>query len=254
MGFFHKNVNERLAKHLEELERIGLLDDNWYWNGQKVLQLEKIDDKLLQDLIEFYKSRLFGKSVAKRLIKELSLLKRDLDALLKKHLRESEEKEEARLVKKMIRDIENLIENELPLRIGVVGYCPPSRFDEGKALGYLRYAFDNIQSKYPKRPKVVVSGLTNVGVLKLAYEEAKRRRWKTAGVACKKAYEFKNNWFPVDENPIIVGEEWGEESPTFLETIDMIVRVGGGKQSRRECAETKSMDKEVYEYELELIS
>ncbi len=254
MGIFHKNVNQRLAKHLEELESIGLLGDDWYWNRQKVLQLEKVDDKLLQDLIRLYKSRLLDKPIEQRLIKELNLLKKDLYNLLNEHFNESEEKEETRLVNEMIRDIENLLKNEFPLRIGVVGYCPPSRFDEGKALGYLREAFDHIQSKYPKRQKIVVSGLTNVGVLKLAYEEAKRRGWKTAGVACKKAYEFKDNWFPVDESPLIVGDEWGEESHTFLGTIDMIVRVGGGKQSHRECTETKGMDKDVYEFDLPLLS
>ena len=57
------------------------------------------------------------------------------------------------------------------LKLGVVGYCPPTKFDEVKALDYLRDAYDKASSDFPDHEITIVSGLTNVGVLKLAYEE-----------------------------------------------------------------------------------
>jgi hypothetical protein len=139
-------------------------------------------------------------------------------------------------------------------RIGVVGYCPPSIFDEHKALVYIKRAYDKIERKHPHIPKTVVSGLTNVGVLKLAYEEAKRRGWKTAGVACRKVLDYKNDWFPVDEKPIIVGSSWGDESETFINNTDVIVRVGGGPQSLEECRLAKKQGKKVYNYDLKKLN
>ena len=53
----------------------------------------------------------------------------------------------------------------------------------------------------------------------------------------------------------IVGSEWGEESGTFLNSIDLFIRVGGGGQSKRETATFKEMIKEkekvfIQEFEL----
>lgn len=146
------------------------------------------------------------------------------------------------------------------LRLGIVGYCPPTRFDEKKALDYIIDAYNLIIQEFPNHEITVVAGVTNVGVLKLAYEEAKRRGWKTAGVGCKKAYDFE--WFPTDEQPIIVGENWGDESQAFVHGtkipnhphengLDALVRIGGGAQSLREIAQMNAMGKPTHEYELE---
>ena len=136
------------------------------------------------------------------------------------------------------------------LRLGVVGYCPPTRFDETKGLEMVQASYNAVMGDFPGWEITVVSGLTNVGVLRLAYEEAKRRGWRTAGVACEKAYALRDQWFPVDEEPLIVGKEWGEESETFLTSIDALVRIGGGPQSRREAKLARVMRKPTYEYEL----
>ena len=134
------------------------------------------------------------------------------------------------------------------LRLGVVGYCPPTKFDEKKAIEYLCDAFDRVISDFPNHEVTMVAGVTNVGVLKLAYIEAKRRGWRTAGVGCKKAYDFE--WFPTDEEPIIIGENWGDESPTFLNSIDALVRIGIGEQSLDEAAQIMEKGKKTYEYDL----
>jgi len=111
-------------------------------------------------------------------------------------------------------------------------------------------AYDQIEQLYPDRPKAIVSGLTNIGVLQIAYEEAVKRGWKTVGIACKRAEEYE--LFPVNEK-IIVGQEWGDESPTFLDRIDLIVRIGMGTQSIAETEETKRRGKPAIEYDLPIL-
>lgn len=132
------------------------------------------------------------------------------------------------------------------LRIGVVGYSA-QKFDRPTAERMIKEAYDSIDLRYKDRPKAVVSGLTDLGIPGLAYREAKRRGWRTVGIATSKATDYE--CFPVDEK-IIVGKDWGEESPKFLDSIDILVRVGGGKQSLMETEETKRRGKTAVEYEL----
>lgn len=137
-------------------------------------------------------------------------------------------------------------ENQTELRIGVTGYSA-QKFDSDEAQRMLREAYDQIDARYPDKRKAVVSGLTDLGVPALAYREATRRGWRTVGIACSKASEYP--CYPVDER-IIEGNEWGQESPRFLSTLEILVRVGGGGQAKRETAETKTMGKPVIEYDL----
>jgi hypothetical protein len=136
------------------------------------------------------------------------------------------------------------------LRIGVVGYCPPTVFDETEAKRMLREAYDLVARDFPKIKKTVVSGLTNVGVIKLAYEEAHRRKWRTAAITSKKAYEFKDNWYPVDEPPIFVGDNWGDESERFVNSLDILVKIGMGKQSTKEAKMARERGIKTYEFNL----
>ncbi|MGK7877101.1 MAG: hypothetical protein AB4426_28555 [Xenococcaceae cyanobacterium] len=129
------------------------------------------------------------------------------------------------------------------IRIGVVGYSM-QMFEQDRALSLIRQGFDSIEMAGVIE---VVSGLTRLGIPALAYEEAVRRGWKTVGVACSKAFEYE--CFPVDET-IIVGDEWGDESQTFLDMIDVLVRIGGGLQAHRECFLAKKQGKQVIEFEL----
>jgi hypothetical protein len=81
----------------------------------------------------------------------------------------------------------------------------------------------------------------------IAYEEATRRGWKTVGVACSQALDY--DCFPVHE-AVIVGRSWGDESEVFLERIDLVIRIGGGNQSRQEVDLAKLQGKRVIEFEL----
>ncbi len=135
--------------------------------------------------------------------------------------------------------------------LGVVGYCPPSKFDETEARTMINEGYDRFAALHSGVSMKVVSGLTNVGVLAIAYEEAAKRGWKTVGIACKKAQEHV--LYPVDESHI-VGENWGDESLTFVHSVDGLLRVGGGAQSKREAKMIAEKGGEVIEYELALIT
>ncbi|MBI3334262.1 hypothetical protein HYZ97_02145 [Candidatus Pacearchaeota archaeon] len=156
------------------------------------------------------------------------------------------------------------------LRVGVVGYCPPSRYDERKAKTYLRDAFARVTLESPDREIVIVSGLTNVGVLAQAYKLATERGYKTAGVACELATSFE--LFPTTEEPIIVGKRWGDESIIFTRGVaevakvdsskegqyrghphyglDALIKIGGGNQSAKEAELLREAGKIVFEYDL----
>ena len=131
------------------------------------------------------------------------------------------------------------------LRIGVVGYSA-AKFNVGLAEKYLRQAL----SPFSDGSEIeLISGLTDIGIPALAYRIADEYGWKTMGIACVKATECQ--CYLVDRRQI-VGDEWGDESRTFLSQIDILVRVGGGKQSISEEAEARKLNIQVISYELPL--
>ncbi len=132
--------------------------------------------------------------------------------------------------------------------IGVTGYSA-RKFDEGLALECIIEAFDQIKAENPGATFVVVSGLTNIGIPKLAYLEATRRGWLTMGIACEKASEYTT--FPCD-TVRIVGKNWGDESQAFIsQCLDgAIVRIGGGVQAHEEIKFAKLEGVQVLEYDV----
>ena len=118
------------------------------------------------------------------------------------------------------------------------------------AQGLIEQAFDWIADLYKDRKYAVVSGLTDIGISALAYREASKRGWKTVGVACSKAEQY--GCYACDEKHI-VGDNWGDESATFLGMLDAFVRVGGGKQSFTETKAAKDKNLTVVEYDLEAL-
>lgn len=132
------------------------------------------------------------------------------------------------------------------LHIGVVGYSRPC-FDAAEAERLVQAALDATEGVRPGAPRVLVGGLTDMGVPAIAYREATRRGWRTAGYACGRAAGLP--CYPVDER-VIIGTTWGDESTAFVEAIDVLIRVGGGKQSHREVAMARARGVAVSEYEL----
>lgn len=141
------------------------------------------------------------------------------------------------------------------MKIGVVGYSSGS-FDTRVAalmveIGIIQLLYDDLVKNKTNFSKetTIVSGLTNVGIPKLAYEIAAKHDWSTVGIACELAKGF--DCYPVDEE-IIVGEEWGDESQTFINYIDCLIRVGGGEQSLEEVALFKALKPDGFLFEMEL--
>jgi hypothetical protein len=119
-------------------------------------------------------------------------------------------------------------------KVGFIGYSA-KKFDENKAKDAIKLIFDELEPY--KNQMEIVSGLTNMGIPKLVYEEAVKRGMKTVGIACEKAYD--EECFDVDKK-IIKGTEWGDESDTFLKYINILIKLGGGKQTEEEYKNAKN--------------
>jgi hypothetical protein len=122
-------------------------------------------------------------------------------------------------------------------RLGLVGSLGVP-VDEAAMRATVANAYDELLAQITQqRPISLVAGLTNKGINKIGYEIARERGWHTAGIAC---FQSKpRNRFAVD-TMILVGANWGDESETFLDSIDALVRIGGGPQAMRETAIAKS--------------
>jgi len=138
---------------------------------------------------------------------------------------------------------------KLPVYVGIMGFSG-QKFDLRLAGEHLNDAFVEIQRRFPDNEIVIVSGYTNLGIPAMAYALAKKLGWKTAGIACSKAMEY--DCYPCDKVQI-VGNNWGDESPTFLKECLIFIRVGGGKQTIKETASAKAMGKLVIEHDLEAL-
>ena len=133
------------------------------------------------------------------------------------------------------------------IKIGVVGYSDDKCFNHEHAKTLLNISLDIVRKIHPADGYELVSGLTNTGVPKLAYELADKLGWTTIGITAKEAKQFE--CYPVNKE-IIVGENFGDESETFIKYIDILVRVGGGKQSMKETDMAKEKHIIVYEFDL----
>lgn len=136
--------------------------------------------------------------------------------------------------------------NKDKLRIGVVGYST-KYFNKKDTRAKLEKMIKNITRKN-KLPVSIVSGLTNIGISAIAYQIALEYGYKTVGYACKKALDME--LFDVDKKNII-GNNWGDESEEFLNNIDILVKAGGGEQSKDEVQKAKKLGIEVHECEID---
>ena len=135
-------------------------------------------------------------------------------------------------------------------KIGVVGFSQ-QKFDRDVATMLLELGIGKAISECgDAKPVEIVSGLTNIGVPAIAYAIAAANDYRTVGIACEKAHRYE--CYPV-EKEVIVGSELGDESDTFLDYVDVIVRVGGGEQSLREVATFQERGGKTYEYELNAV-
>jgi len=120
------------------------------------------------------------------------------------------------------------------LKIGVVGYSR-SNIDEQLARNLLQACFKKfiLQASVGRLQVEIVSGLTNAGIPKVAYEIAAQWQLKTVGISARESFQAECGVFPAMKQ-MIIGQNYGDESAAFIKYIDCLARVGGGKQSLRE--------------------
>lgn len=128
------------------------------------------------------------------------------------------------------------------IKVGVIGYSA-QKFPEGKAKQFLLDTFKSIMKKYEHSQLEIVSGYSNIGVPRLAYEIADKLGLITVGFAPKEVLNYE--LYPIKKK-IIKGEKFGDESIYFLKYIDILVRVGGGNQAKREWEIFKKYKKPMY--------
>lgn len=130
------------------------------------------------------------------------------------------------------------------MRIGFVGYSA-GKYDKKKAQEIIDKIFNDIYSKYQNVE--IVSGATYLGIPAQVYEKADEYGFKTIGIMCKDGYNC--DLYPCDEI-YAIGDNWGDESNFFISDIDVLYRIGGGKQSLDETKKVKELCKQVIEYDL----
>lgn len=137
--------------------------------------------------------------------------------------------------------MKRLIKKSSAKGIGFIGYSG-QEFDENKAREIIEEIFKQLS-----KDSVIVSGATNLGIPKLAYEKANKLGMKTIGVMCEKGHDYE---LAKLDNLIIKGKEWGEESDTFLSMIDTLYKIGGGEQSEKEFKKAKQIGIATFEFKI----
>lgn len=131
--------------------------------------------------------------------------------------------------------------------IGFIGYSA-MKFDENKAKEIIHNIFKSFNDN---EDYVIVSGATNMGIPKLVYEEAENYdNMYLTGIMCKDGYTCE--LYPCD-NILAIGDNWGDESETFIDLIDELYKIGGGPQSENEKKMALEKGIPVFEYKLEPI-
>lgn len=120
------------------------------------------------------------------------------------------------------------------MKIGIIGFSS-TPFDQEKATALLQTTLQKVVSSIEPENIEIVSGYTNIGIPKIAYEIASSSGWTTVGFSAKEALTASCGLFPVHKE-ILVGEKFGEESAAFVDYIDILIRIGGGQQSKKEVA------------------
>lgn len=141
------------------------------------------------------------------------------------------------------------------LKIGVVGFSRNS-FDKKTATSKLKAILDKLVENADNQSIELVSGYTNMGVPKIAYQLADERGLITVGFSASQALRVRSGLYPVKKK-IIVGQKFGDESDAFVQYIDVLVRIGGGPQSRHETElfktlhQNKDLSEVLFEEEVE---
>ena len=119
----------------------------------------------------------------------------------------------------------------------LAGWCPPTVVDETLSDGAIISALDLINKLHFGEDITLVSGLTDVGIMRVGYRFARNLGWTLFGVTSGKAISKGYPLFEVDHQEII-GDNWGDESESFIAYAKTatcyFINVAGGDQAGRE--------------------
>ena len=142
--------------------------------------------------------------------------------------------------------------------IGFIGYSDDSKFDYNRAKKIIEDIFYVIGNKYCTQDNLeiklnIVSGATNQGIPRLVYEEARKYNaqygeWFTiVGIMPFEGYNYE--LYHCDEI-YVFGDNFGDESRSFINGIDVLYKIGVGEQSDKELKMAKEKKMQVFEYDL----
>ncbi|MEZ4888125.1 MAG: hypothetical protein R3E32_25580 [Chitinophagales bacterium] len=141
------------------------------------------------------------------------------------------------------------------IKFGIVGFSR-NQFDKPSACQILDELFKDINERHAGKEIEIVSGYTNSGVPKIAYELADKYGFTTVGFSAEQALSVRSGVYPV-QKVILKGKRFGDESEDFVKYIDGLIRIGGGEQSRLETEmfkllnQDKPLESILKEYEVE---
>lgn len=149
-------------------------------------------------------------------------------------------------------DFEVLKERQGLHVVGVAGFSgqwAPAKLEADPTLKAAADAATTALREYLKRLKgehgdklVISSGATMEGVPKIIYDICAQEGITAMGVACEKAFNYPLGTM---KYLVIEGQNWGDESPSFLKTSDELVLLGGGGQAKREAIAASQEGKKI---------
>jgi hypothetical protein len=99
-----------LAKHIEQLDKAGLLPDYGHWHRDKIHNLKEISEELTKDLTEIYNQHAIDPQKAVQINSLLQELKKDLEIMLKLPT-EDVNKKEANIINRIISSTQSLLKS-----------------------------------------------------------------------------------------------------------------------------------------------
>ncbi len=137
------------------------------------------------------------------------------------------------------------------MRIGIVG-TSKYNIDQQEAYDVLCKVLDQVVGKKLKKKKVIEIVTGSGAVPNVAFNIAMERGYLFTYHTPWKGLKPKYRNDPKVFKTIIVGQYFGDDSVEFIKYIDVLIRVGGGKQSHNEVTmfrNTKPNNK-VYERDI----
>ena len=216
--------------HLYGVYKEGTNMDEVHWGGRSVLASALMkagfkkyhsDDQDEQDTVE--KSR---KSVGR----------------IDKTSREKEKSPREKLLLQLgLGNFSSILKSQRGIVAGIVGYSV-MEFDKILAQNAVDYILDDLPTG-----SVIVTGATKIGIPAMIVASAKKRGIKSIGIMPQEGYE--TGLSKVDEL-VVEGDKWGDESARFIDMIDILYAVGGGRQATKEVLMAEAKGIEVKSMEL----